>query len=298
VSPRGRPLPEAVAAHYDSLDRFYRAIWGEHVHHGYWCTGRESREAAVRALVDRVAEAGALRGRRVVDVGCGYGATAQILAADYDAHVTGITISRRQWEHARAVASGLAPALRPRFVLGDWLANAFPDASFERVLAIECLAHMADRAAFFREARRVLEPSGRLVVCAWLSADEPTPRQRRHLLEPICREGRLVGLASRADCLRWIDEADLVLERFEDWTAHVQRTWPICMRRALAHLARHPSELLFLADPRQSERVFARSLVRLWLAYRSGAMRYGSFIAARRRPTRPSGGPRSRACAS
>jgi hypothetical protein len=25
--------PESVAAHYDNLDRFYRDIWGEHVHH-------------------------------------------------------------------------------------------------------------------------------------------------------------------------------------------------------------------------------------------------------------------------
>ena len=35
-----------VAGHYDELDAVYRAIWGEHVHHGLWRTGRE-REALV-----------------------------------------------------------------------------------------------------------------------------------------------------------------------------------------------------------------------------------------------------------
>ncbi len=44
----------AVATHYDELDSFYREIWGEHVHHGYWATGRESAGQAVEALVDRL----------------------------------------------------------------------------------------------------------------------------------------------------------------------------------------------------------------------------------------------------
>ena len=34
--------PEAVASHYDELDRFYRDIWGEHVHHGLWLRGEET----------------------------------------------------------------------------------------------------------------------------------------------------------------------------------------------------------------------------------------------------------------
>lgn len=274
----GPSLVESVAAHYDDLDRFYRAIWGEHLHHGYWRTGRETREQALRALVDRVAELGTLRGRRVCDVGCGYGGTARILTAEYGAQVTGVTVARRQWEQAVARSSRDAG---PRFILADWLQSGLPGAAFERVLAIECLAHMPDRARFFREARRVLEPGGRLVVCAWLAGDRPAGWQRRHLIEAICREGRLAGLASEADCRRWIAQAELALERFEDWSPHVRRTWPACIRRTVAHLVRHPADIAFLVDRRQSERVFALTLVRLWLAYRTGAMRYG-FIVARR----------------
>ena len=40
----------AVAAHYDDLDLFYRTIWGTHVHHGYWKTGKENRQEAVLNL--------------------------------------------------------------------------------------------------------------------------------------------------------------------------------------------------------------------------------------------------------
>src|SRR5690349_13484122 len=83
ISPRAEPSREDVATHYDGLDRFYREIWGEHVHHGLWKTGRETPEAATRQLIAEVAErAGIGPGAEVCDVGCGYGGTARVLARD------------------------------------------------------------------------------------------------------------------------------------------------------------------------------------------------------------------------
>ena len=57
-----------VAGHYDELDAVYREIWGEHVHHGLWRTGRESVAEATHALADlsfAVALAGDCRAGRV-----------------------------------------------------------------------------------------------------------------------------------------------------------------------------------------------------------------------------------------
>ena len=81
----------------------------------------------------------------------------------------------------------------------DWLDNGLPDAAFDRAYAIESSEHMVDKARFFAEAQRVLKPGGRFVVCAWLEGEDATPWQVRHLLEPICREGRLPSMGSRAD---------------------------------------------------------------------------------------------------
>src|SRR5215213_3127174 len=73
---------DEVAAHYDDLDFFYRDVWGEHVHHGLWRSGKETREEAVRQLAELVAaEAQGAPGQSVCDIGCGYGATARLLAA-------------------------------------------------------------------------------------------------------------------------------------------------------------------------------------------------------------------------
>src|SRR5262245_49692842 len=48
-------LRSAVAAHYDDLDRFYREIWGEHVHHGLWTSAPTTPAEAARCLIDVVA---------------------------------------------------------------------------------------------------------------------------------------------------------------------------------------------------------------------------------------------------
>jgi tocopherol O-methyltransferase len=94
IRPHGKQAPGGVAAHYDTRDQFYREIWGEHVHHGYWRTGHETPEDAAVALVELVAARLDLApGHVVCDIGCGYGATAQALADTHDVTVIGITLS-------------------------------------------------------------------------------------------------------------------------------------------------------------------------------------------------------------
>jgi tocopherol O-methyltransferase len=146
----------SVAAHYDDLDPFYRDIWGDHVHHGYWISGMEAAEEAVLNLTHLVAERAAIAaGMRVCDIGCGYGATAAILARDYGAKVTGITVSTKQYERAQFAATHDD---KLRFVLGDALENGLEPASFDSVIAIESSEHMRDKSRFFTEARRLLRP--------------------------------------------------------------------------------------------------------------------------------------------
>lgn len=265
--------PDAVAAHYDDLDYFYRDIWGEHVHHGFWLRGDESREEAVCQLVELVAsEARIGRGARVCDIGCGYGATARMLAVEFAAEVTAITVSSAQHDFA---CQSTGNATNPRYLLGDWLKNDLPTESFDAAIAIESSEHMPDLPTFFSQAHRVLRPGARLVICAWLSADAPGPRARRWLLEPICREGRMPQMGTFADYERLGSAAGFALERQEDVTAKVARTWPTIARVFARKLISRPAYARFLFDRHANNRIFALTIFRIWLAYRTGAMRYG-----------------------
>ncbi len=262
----------AVAAHYDELDGFYREIWGEHVHHGYWATGRESALQAVEALVNLLAQRLQLApGQLACDIGCGYGATAQRLAERYGLNVTGVTVSGAQAvrAQARVVGHGKLSILQQ-----DWLANGFAAERFDRAYAVESSEHMADKQRFFDEAFRTLKPGGLLAVCVWLARTDPRPWQVRHLLEPICREGRLPSMGDETDYLAFAERAGFRLVGIEDLSDRVRRTWWICARRLLGKLATRPRYLRFLLDQRAANRIFAITMVRMMVAYRTGSMRY------------------------
>jgi tocopherol O-methyltransferase len=270
-------LRAEVAAHYDDLDRFYREIWGEHVHHGLWTSPRLTSQEAARRLIELVADTAAIKeGDAVCDIGCGYGGTARVLSREYGARVTALTISQSQHAYAEAVDPDSS---NPTYLLRDWLTNGLESESFDAAIAIESSEHMPDLPAFFAEVARVLRPGGRLVICAWLTRDLPRSWERRFLLGPICREGRLRGMETAAEYARLARAAGLEPGTFEDLSQQVKRTWPICAGRVLAGFFRDPEYRRFVFRTGGPNRIFALTLFRIWLAFELGSMRYGILSA-------------------
>jgi tocopherol O-methyltransferase len=264
--------PSIVADHYNELDLFYRELWGEHVHHGLWVEGRESVEVAVRHLVDVVAaEAQIKPGDNVIDIGCGYGAAARQLAQQHGAQVTAITLSQVQCTYAQNLSTGSNPTYR----VADWLSTDFSPESFEAAIAIESSENMPDREKFFRRAYDVLKMGGRFVVCAWLSREAPSSLEKAWLLRPVCDEGRIPHLPTLAELITAAATAGFELVNSQDCTRAVSRTWGIILRRMIGRLLTDSRSRAFLADRRRRNRIFALTVVRLWLAYKIGAMRYG-----------------------
>lgn len=269
-----------AAEHYDRLDQFYRQLWGEHVHHGFWSDPTFSSEEAVIHLVHRVArDAHIGEGTDVWDIGCGYGAPARTWAAEYGARVTGFTVSERQYTYAehRAGSDG-----NPEYRLQDVLENDLQNESMDAAVAIESISHIRDQPKVLREVARVLRSEGRFVGCVWMAAPSPPAWARRYLLEPICEEGRLSGLPTATDLRRWTTDVGLDVIRLDDVTPLVRQTWTVVLGRFVRALCTDPSLLRTLFDATESERVFARALPRIWLAQYLGVLRYGWLVAVRK----------------
>lgn len=282
ISARRPAVAEDVARHYDELDRFYRGLWGEHLHHGLFeSPGDEPQEAAAR-LVRRVADLAEVSpGDHVCDVGCGYGATARQLVDERQVEVTALSLSGAQLAHARTVTAPDAPI---RYLQMDWLENDLPDETFDAAVAVESLSHMADKDRFFQQVRRTLRPGGRLVVCAWIAAEDAGSLARRFLLEPICREGALPGMPTEEECRTFVARAGLALEEVQDLSREVRPTWAVSGRRLLGALVRDPELRRAALDPAVRNRSFALSVFRIRMAYGVGAMRYLVFKARRPLP--------------
>jgi len=279
IYPHESQSAEEVAGHYNSLDKYYRKLWGEHVHHGFWKTGRETVLKATEQLIDLVIETGKIeRDSKVCDVGCGYGATSRYLAKKKGAEVTSLTLSQSQWQYARLHDP---ESTNPHYLLGDFLHNTLPSNSFDVVLSIESSEHMVDKEKFFMEVNRILKPGGIFVTCAWLSANTPAPWEIKHLLEPICREGRLPSMGSENDYRQMMASAGLSKIQFEDISSSVKKTWAICSYRVTKGFFADSSIRKLLLNKNASDRVFAKTIFRIWMAYNTKSMVYGLLSAVK-----------------
>src|SRR5712691_7504351 len=109
---------EKVKDFYDRVSLHSQDLWGVHLHHGYWISGEETKESAQIQLVEHLAHlAGLRRGSKILDVGCGSGASSIYLARNYQADPTGITISPIQVEMARKAAA--IEGVNAKFILMD-----------------------------------------------------------------------------------------------------------------------------------------------------------------------------------
>ena len=107
-----------IIEHYDTVSPYYRSLWGEHLHHGYWIRGDESKEKAQLQLIEHLAQLANVKpSSDILDIGCGFGASSLYLAKRYDASVTGITISNVQVE--MAIKAAAAEQLDAKFLLMD-----------------------------------------------------------------------------------------------------------------------------------------------------------------------------------
>ena len=109
-------------------------------------------------LVELLVQEGELRGRRVLDVGCGTGRLATLLAEKYACKVWGVDSTPDMVE----VASRRVPkGVRVKVAAAEKL--PFRDAWFERVTTT-LVIHLVDRPRAFAEIRRVLMEHGRYVL--------------------------------------------------------------------------------------------------------------------------------------
>lgn len=97
-------------------------------------------------------------GQRIVDIGCGIGGPARYLAQRFDCHVSGVDITGPFVDAANSLTAlvGLQDQVACR--TGDGQNLPYEDGVFDGGYSQHVTMNVADRAAFFGEAFRVLKP--------------------------------------------------------------------------------------------------------------------------------------------
>jgi cyclopropane-fatty-acyl-phospholipid synthase len=152
-----------IHAHYDLGEAFYRAWLDPSMTYSsaVYADGRTSLRQAQRNKYRALAEAMELKaGHKVLEIGCGWGGFAEFAAAEVGAEVTGITISRDQYDYASRRMSEQGLGERAKIRLMDYRDVT---GAFDRVASIEMFEAVGERywPAFFAKVRGSLAPGGR-----------------------------------------------------------------------------------------------------------------------------------------
>src|ERR1051325_4076962 len=106
---------------------------------------------------------GDLRGREVLDIGCGHGGrTAYYLLKGEPRSITGLEISFPRVKVADRSAPLICDDPRANFVVGVGETLPFADASFDVILSYDVFEHVQDLPGVLAECFRVLKPAGKL----------------------------------------------------------------------------------------------------------------------------------------
>lgn len=279
ITPDVAQVNEDISKHYNDLDALYRQVWGLHLHHGFWKTGKESSEEAVVNLIELVAEyAQAKPEMNLCDIGCGYGETSRYFAREKKVNVSAFTISEAQFNYSQSLPKS---SRDPSYFLCDWHQNKLPSNQFDAAISIESSEHMENKPLFFQEAYRILRPGGRMVICAWLSKLDPNSFEKKYLLKPICKEGCLPSMGSEKDYRNWFKKAGFEAVQCLNLTQNVKKTWSLCSQRVLKNLILDPQFRKTILDPKFQHRSFMKTILRIWVAYQFKSMQYGLFSAVK-----------------
>lgn len=225
-----------VAHHYDlsptlydlflDEDRQYSCAYFSSPQHGLDEAQRaKKRHVAAKLLLDRP-------GLRVLDVGSGWGGLGLFLAREFEADVTGVTLSVEQynWSLARSEAAGLHG--RAQFALRDYRQQS---GQFDRIVSVGMFEHVGKRnyGEFFAKLADLLAEDGvaLLHTCGFL--DHPAP------IDPFVRKYIFPGAdqPSLSEISAAVQASGLLITDVEVLRLHYAETLRFWRMRFLARRA-------------------------------------------------------------
>jgi cyclopropane-fatty-acyl-phospholipid synthase len=152
-----------IHAHYDLGNAFYELWLDDTMNYSsalFESPGQSMGEAQ-RAKVRRALAAAQVKpGDRVLEIGCGWGALAEMAATEFDASVTGVTLSTEQLDFAQQRMARLGVEQRTDLRLQDY--RDIHDAPYDAICSIEMVEAVGREywPTYFQSVARLLKPGG------------------------------------------------------------------------------------------------------------------------------------------
>lgn len=272
-----RPAINAIIAKFwDGISECWREVWGPHIHHGYYETNQISTPLqAQEKLIQKLTELFEIpKQSHILDVGCGMGGSSIYLASQYQAQVTGITLSPKQVQIATQAAIS-ANIQQVKFEIGDALSLANQqDNTYDIVWSLESCEQFIDKNLFIQQALRVLKPGGKLMLATWCSDRDNYIGKDAKRYKKLCHAFDLPYMPTIDHYRSLLQANGFTLECERDWTQNVEKSWDI----GISQLKNYSIfKLLKLSGWRGFR--FAQQVRLMRDAFRQQKIKYGVFVA-------------------
>lgn len=265
---------QRISQFWDNTSTAWQEIWGKHFHHGYFESNDSIATAQEKLLVQIAKLLNLSPDLKILDVGCGLGSSSIWLAQQFQAKVTGITISQKQIEIANQQAQ-TQNIKNVDFQLQDAHSLAqFADNSFDIVWALESCEQFYNKNLFIKQAQRVLKPNGQLMIATWCADREAFTGKLAQQYVKICRAFDTPYMPTLEHYQKILLKNHFTPTNILDWSSHVKDSWKIGVLQL-----KKVSFLKLLKYVSLHEINFLLKLKLMRNFFQEGYLRYGVFIA-------------------
>lgn len=189
-----------ISKFYDIYHELYLKIWGDYnnlaFHMGYFDQTIRTHEESLLKMNQVVFDIAKIKQNDLVlDAGCGVGGSAIWLAKSKGSRVMGISLVENEIELAKKFAKENNVNNLTNFKVMEMTNTNFDNKTFNVIMTIESICYVINKSNFLREAFRILQQDGRLIVADYFSKDEIS-KEERNYIEQI-NETSLIHLCSQ-----------------------------------------------------------------------------------------------------
>jgi len=167
-----------IHAHYDLGNAFY-SLWLDPTmnYSSAWFDGNpmlpmdQAQDAKVRRAL-RMVNLTPGHNQRLLEIGCGWGALAEMATREWGVDFTGVTLSDQQLAHAQKRLTDQGLGAQAQFRLQDY--RDISDPTFDAICSIEMIEAVGQAywPTYFETVARLLKPGGRACIQSIVIADD------------------------------------------------------------------------------------------------------------------------------